>query len=107
MVAYLQSHYAISQRRACSVVRMSRSVCRYRSARNSRAELRLRMKEIAQVRVRYGYRRMLVLLRREGHEVNKKLVYRVYPEEGLQRPRRRKMVATRRERALITKPNQA
>lgn len=110
-VAYLQSHYAISQRRACSVVRISRSVCRYQSIRDSHDAIRLRMKELAKVRVRYGYRRLHILLRREGHQVNKKLIYRLYREEGLQlrskRPRRRKMSATRRERALVTARNQA
>jgi len=69
------------------------------------------MKELAQTRVRYGYRRLQVLLQREGWTVGKNLAYRLYTEEGLQlrskRPRRRKMAVTRRERYVPTRPNQA
>jgi putative transposase len=71
----------------------------------------MRIREIAQARVRYGYRKILVLLRREGWKVGKYLVYRLYKEEGLtlrQRLRRRRRVAVhRRERPRPTGPNQA
>ncbi len=61
--------------------------------------LRLRIREIAQVRVRYGYRKTRVLLKREGWNVGKKLVYRLYKEEGLALPRRNRRAALhRRER---------
>ena len=57
---------------------------RYKSRRGDQADLKARIKEIAQTRVRYGYRRIHVLLSREGHQVNAKRVYRLYREMGLQ-----------------------
>ena len=56
---------------------------RYRSRRDPALELRMRLKDLAESRVRYGYRRLHVLLRREGWPVNHKRVYRLYSEEGL------------------------
>jgi len=89
---------------------MNRGTYRYQSHKDPRTELRLRIREIAQARVRYGYRKILVLLRREGWKVGKYLVYRLYKEEGLtlrQRLRRRRRVAVhRRERRKPTAPNQ-
>ena len=57
---------------------------RYQSRKDSQAALRLRLRELAGSRVRYGYRRLTVLLRREGWAVNAKRVYRLYREEELQ-----------------------
>ena len=54
-----------------------------------RCPLRQRMRELAQTRVRFGYRRLLVLLQREGWDVGKKRVYRLYTEEGLALRRKR------------------
>jgi putative transposase len=72
---------------------------------------RQRMCEIAEVRVRYGARRIHVLLRREGWAVNHKRVHRIYVQAGLilraKRPRRRKAVATRLDRAVLTAPDQS
>ena len=56
---------------------------RYRSRRDPQLDLRMRLRELAASRVRYGYRRLTVLLRREGRTVNAKRVYRLYREEGL------------------------
>ena len=71
----------------------------------------MRMREIATVRVRYGYRKILVLLRREGWLVGKTMVSRLYREEGLALrrtiPRRRRVAVERRERPQATGPNQA
>jgi len=71
----------------------------------------MRIREIAQSRVRYGYRKIRVLLNREGWAVGKHLVYRLYKEEGLalkKRPqRKRKAVRHREERFVATAPNQA
>lgn len=83
MVAYLQGAYRVSERRACRIARVSLSTQRYRSMREPRTALRLRMREIAAARVRYGYRKIRVLLNRVGWKVGKKLVYRLYREEGL------------------------
>jgi putative transposase len=71
----------------------------------------MRIREIAQSRVRYGYRKIRVLLNREGWEVGKHLVYRLYKKEGLalkKRPqRKRKAIQHREERFTATAPNQA
>ena len=71
----------------------------------------MRIREIAQSRVRYGYRKIRVLLNREGWNVGKYLAYRPYKEEGLalkKRPqRKRKAVRHRKERFIATAPNQA
>ena len=56
---------------------------RYQSRREPAVELRMRLKELAEARVRYGYRRLHVLLQREGWQVNHKRIYRLYSEEGL------------------------
>lgn len=74
----------VSIRRACEVLQAGRSTYHYKSRSASQAELRQRIKDIAASRVRYGYRRIHVLLKREGWDVNAKRVYRLYKEEGLQ-----------------------
>ena len=86
---YLMDRYRVSERRACSVVRLWRSVHRYRSCRDPDLALRQRLRELSATRVRYGYRRLLVLLRREGWEVGKSRLYRLYCEEGLALRRKR------------------
>ena len=92
----------MSERRGCAALRFDRSVHRYRSSRDEQVVLRKRMREIALVRVRYGYRRIHVLLRREGWRVNHKRVQRLYREEGLnlraRRPRQHVMAAHRLDR---------
>jgi len=110
VVHYLCSAYRVSQRRACRAAVIAESTLRYRSRREPRTALRLRIREIAQVRVGYGYRKILVLLKREGWDIGKKLVYRLYHEEGLtlrHKPRRRRFAATnRRERVKPKAPNE-
>ena len=86
---YLVGHYDVSQRRACRVVKVTRSLVYYRTRKDPLPALRQRMRELAQTRVRFGYRRLLVLLRREGWEVGKERFYRVYIEEGLALRRKR------------------
>lgn len=76
--------YELSEKRACGLVGITRWINRYQSKRDRQNELRLRLRELAGSRVRYGYRRLTVLLRREGRVVNAKRVYRLYREEGLQ-----------------------
>ena len=83
LVDLLREQYRISERRACHVVHICHTVYRYRSIRDEQVALRLRINEIAGVRVRYGYKRIHVLLRREGWSVNHKRVYRIYCAEGL------------------------
>jgi putative transposase len=111
VVKYIQDHYGITQRRACRLMELHRSVCRYRSVMDPKLELRQRMRELAHSRVRYGYRRIHVLLRREGWRLGRDQVYRLYCEEALQLrsklPKRRKMAVTRRERYVPRRTNQA
>ena len=83
----------------------------YQSTQEPRITPRLRIREIAQARIRYGYRKIRVLLKREGWNEGKNLVYRLYRKEGLMlpyKPRRRRYAATdRRKRGKVTAPNQA
>ena len=82
VVGVLRGTYQVSERRACSAMGFGRSSHRYRSRRDPQVALRLRLKDLAAVRVRYGHRRLHVL-RREGWAVNHKRVHRLYSEEGL------------------------
>jgi len=88
----LLKDYQISERRACEVIRIQRSSHRYQSVSDDQAVLRMRIKELAMIRIRYGYKRIHILLLREGWHVNHKRVYRIYREEGLsirtKRPKR-------------------
>jgi putative transposase len=110
-VTYIVDHYSVARRRACRIIRQHRSVQYYQSCKDPRTALRARMRELAQVRMRYGYRRLHVLLRREGWVLGRELAYRLYTEESLQlrskRPRRRKMVVARREPYVPKRANQA
>jgi putative transposase len=82
-VQTLQVGFQVSERRACAVVGMQRSTYRYRSSAKDQTALRMRLRDLAAARVRYGYRRLHVLLQREGWRVNHKRVYRLYRLEGL------------------------
>ena len=107
----VRASWRVSERRACTVLDVSRETLRYRSKRIDDPGLRARIKEIATVRVRYGYRRIAVLLRREGWCVNHKRVHRIYREEGLairiKRPRRRRMAIVRVAPLKLAAPNQS
>ena len=111
VVAYVVQSHGYSQRRACSLTNQHRSTQRKPRRRDPRLEVRQRMRDIAATRVRYGYRRIHVLLRREGLALGRNVVWRLYREEGLalrsKRPRRRKMVVQRETRCLPTRPNEA
>jgi putative transposase len=100
IVDHLKASYRVSERRACGLVHQARTVYHYRSRRNPRTEVRARMREIAAVRVRYGYRKNRVMLQREGFELSKKVVYRLYREEGLSLRYR----SSRRRRMQVTRP---
>ncbi len=71
------------KRRACAVLQFARSCYYYRHRADPQVELRVRLKDLAGARVRYGYRRLHVLLMREGWRINHKRVYRLYKLEGL------------------------
>ncbi len=78
----LRVGFAVSERRACAVMGMNRSSQRYRSRAGDQAALRMRLRALAATRVRYGYRRLHVLLEREGWRVNHKRVDRLYRLDG-------------------------
>jgi putative transposase len=109
MVEYLTRRYAVSKLRACSCVRLMRSVYYYHSDRDPQLALRNRIHELAAARVRFGYRRILMLLNREGWKVGKKRVYRLYREEGLvlrrKRPWRHVSSEHRQARTPAQRPN--
>lgn len=108
-VRYLRECFAVSERQACGLVGIGRSTLRYRRERPDQPELRQRLRELAGERRRFGYRRLHVLLRREGWRVNHKRVERFYREERLsvRRRRRKRVAATVREPLWIpTAPNQ-
>ena len=92
--------YQVSERRACTGLGFARSTHRYRSAADPQVGLRIRLKDLAASRVGYGYRRLYILLRREGWVVNHKRVYRLYGQEGLamrRKPPRRRVSCLKRE----------
>jgi len=84
LVRDMRQAYVLSERRACGLVGITRWINRYQSCRDPQVDLRMRLRELAGTRVRYGYRRLTVLLRREGRQVNAKRIYRLYREEELQ-----------------------
>ncbi len=99
---YLQSDYDVGVTRACGLIGISRSSYRYQSCRGDDAPLRTAIRQKAQERKRWGYRRLQVLLQRDGYMDNHKRIYRIYREEGLQvRKRRRKRARSKRSFELL------
>ena len=108
-VAHLRSTLGMSERRACAVVGADRTSMRYRSCRADDADLRMRLRELAGERRRFGYRRLHVLLRRDGLVVNRKRIQRLYREEGLtvrRRKGRRRATGCRAPSPVLALPNQ-
>ena len=109
IVDHVRVAWQVSIRRACRALPVDRSTYHYRARRPEQAGLGKRIKEIAETRVRYGYRRIHVLLRREGWEVNTKRVCRLYREMGLQlrnkTPKRRVKAKLRSDRMTATAAN--
>jgi putative transposase len=89
-VRAIQAQFELSERRACALVGLGRSTCRYRPRRPDWPALRDRLRTLAGERRRFGYRRLHVLLRREGLLVNRKRIYRLYTQEGLTVRRRKR-----------------
>ncbi|MNS05460.1 IS2 transposase TnpB [compost metagenome] len=98
MVRFATSTFRLSERRACGLVGIFQSVFRYKSRKKDVPGLRERMRDLAVQRPRFGYRRLLILLRREGFNVNHKRIYRMYREEGLmvRRRKRKKFISSLR-----------
>ena len=110
MLDHVRAAWRMSIRRACRAVPVDRSTYHYRSKRAGQAPLIKRIKEIVETRVRYGYRRIHVLLRREGWMVNHRRVRRLYAEEGLQlrnkSPKQWVKAKLREDRRAATSPNE-
>jgi len=108
VVAEWRATAGLSERRACRFLGVGRSSQRYRARRTQPAGLRERLTELAAARPRWGYRRLWVLLRREGYAVNWKRVYRLYRQAGLavRRRRRKRVAVARRPLPPATRPNE-
>ena len=107
-VAHLRSVLEMSERRACTIVAADRKMIRYRSRRPSDIELRARLRDLANQRRRFGYRRLFILLRQEGEPSGINRIFRLYQEEGLtvrKRKVRRRAVETRTPILIEAKAN--
>ncbi len=108
-VAHLMETHLVSQRRACAALNVDRSTVRYQSRRDDDEELRATIKRVSKERRRFGYRRIHVMVEREGHRVNHKKLRRIYREEKLQvrrRGGRKRALGTRKPMVLPDGPNQ-
>jgi putative transposase len=89
----------VSARRACGLAGIQRATWYYKSQAKDQSALRMRIRDLAQARPRFGYERITVMLRREGWAVGRRRVHRLYCLEGLQlrmRRRRRKVISLHR-----------
>ncbi len=108
-IAHLRGSLGVSERRACSMIAADRTSVRYWSRRSDDAVLRLRLRELAQQRRRFGDRRLHILLLREGVKINRKKTQRLYTEEGLtvrKRKSRRRAVGARAPLPAVARPNE-
>jgi putative transposase len=107
-VAFVEQEKGLSERRACRLLELDRSSYRYEAVADGDAELRGKLLELARQNPRYGYRRLHVLLQRQGQAVNVKRVYRLYREEGLmvRRQRRKRLVRSMPAEPRLQRANQ-
>ena len=106
--ACLKEQFQMSERRACKLIKADRQMVRYRSMRPPETALRTRLRELANERRRFGYRRLFILLRREGEPSGINRVYRLYREEGLgvrRRKSRKRAVGVRAPILVEARPN--
>ena len=107
-VAHLRAVMGLSERRTCHIVAIDRTTVRYTPKRSPDTQLRERLRELANARRRFGYRRLFILLRQEGERSGKNRIYRLYREEGLtvrKRRARRRAVGTRAPILVEPRPN--
>ncbi len=107
-VAQLRAVMGLSERRACSIVGVDRKTARYSPRRPADAKLRQTLRDLANERRRFGYRRLFVLPRQAGETSGKNRIYRLYREEGLtvrKRRARRRAVGTRAPIPIEARPN--
>jgi putative transposase len=109
LVQFLRVGFQVSERRACRVIPIARASQRYQSQAKDQSALKLRLRDLAQSRIRYGYRRLHVLLAREGWHVNHKRVYRLYRLEGLSlrlKARKKRVSGLRGPKPIATRPDE-
>lgn len=104
-MSYTRESWEFSERRACKLVGLGRSSARYRARRSGDEELRERLRQLAGERRRFGYRRLHVMLVREGQMVNHKRVYRLYQAEGLSVRKRGRKRVSREARLPLEAPS--
>ncbi|UWU19289.1 IS3 family transposase (plasmid) [Rhizobium sullae] len=107
-VTHLKAVMGLSERRACQIISADRKTIRYRSSRPPEVDLRAKLRDLANERRRFGYRRLFVLLRRDGEPSGVNRIYRLYREEGLsvrKRKARRRAVGTRAPILVEAKAN--
>jgi putative transposase len=108
-VEKLMADHGFSERGACRLIGVDRSAWQYEPLRGQDDAVRVRMREIANERRRFGHRRLAILLKREGKGMNLKKVYRLYREERLtvrKRGGRKRALGTRAPMAIPQNPNQ-
>ncbi|WP_089152689.1 IS3 family transposase [Rhizobium sp. Kim5] len=107
-VTHLKAVMGLSERRACQIISADRKTIRYRSSRPPEVDLRAKLRDLANERRRFGYRRLFILLRRDGEPSGVNRIYRLYREEGLsvrKRKARRRAVGTRAPILVEAKAN--
>ncbi len=112
MTHHLTTRYKVSQRRACRVVGIHRATVRYRPQRRAETvqvttELKAKLVELAAKRPRFGYRRLGVLLKREGYPANHKRVYRLYKQDNLALRRKSRKRLASQARVPLAEPTRA
>ena len=109
LVRFPRVGFKVSERRACRVIPLARATHRYQRQAKDQSALKIRLRDLAQSRVRYGYRRLHVLLAREGWQVNHKRVHRLYRLEGLSlrlKTRKKRVSGLRGPKPVATQPNE-
>ena len=108
-IAHLRTGFDVSERRACKTLNVDRSLVRYQSVRPADSAVRERLRTLSVERKRFGYRRLHILLKREGFHLNHKKLRRIYKEEGLtvrKRGGRKRAVGTRAPIAVPSRANE-
>jgi putative transposase len=106
VVSYLQDSHQLSQRRACTIVGLCRNSYRYQAKPNTDAEIRSRLRELAEKRRKFGASRLHTLLQREGYQINHKRIERLYREEGLSLRLKKRKKRISHLRVVMDRPEQ-
>lgn len=104
VVTYFRETHQLSERRACTIVGLCRSSCRYQAIPKNEEEIRLRLRELAEKRRKFGAPRLHTMLRREGYLINHKRTERLYREEGLSLRLKKRKKRTSHVRVVMDSP---